>query len=79
MYREYKWDLIQQNYSDYLTKFSPAYLQGCTWYLVLGDNFKKGYMNFLINDFIKRYIFFCGILQVVFIFALNKRYTHCRL
>ena len=49
-YEEFKWAYVQLKYEIYLSKFSPAYLSGCTWYQILGDDFRKGYYDYKLNS-----------------------------
>ena len=46
-YEEFKWAYVQLKYERYLATFSPAYLSGCDWYQILGDDFRKGYYNYI--------------------------------
>ena len=50
-YEEFKWAYVQLKYERYLSSFSPAYLSGCDWYQILGDDFRKGYYNYALYSF----------------------------
>ena len=42
---EIDWTTVQKNYTEYCKTFSPAYLSGCSWYQIIGDDFKSGYLK----------------------------------
>ena len=52
-YEEFKWAYVQLKYERYLSTFSPAYLSGCDWYQILGDDFRKGYYNYKLNSVLR--------------------------
>lgn len=53
-YDNFKWAYVQYKYEKFLKKFSPAYLSGCDWYQILGDDFRKGYTTFQLKSFINQ-------------------------
>lgn len=50
VYEDFYWFYVQFKYDIYLSQFSPAYLSGCSWYQILGDDFKKGYFRYILNN-----------------------------
>ena len=42
---------MQKNYENFCNQFSPAYLEGCIWYQILGDDIKKGYTNYIFKTY----------------------------
>ena len=46
----FDWGTIQTNYEKYCRTFSPAYLSGCEWYRIIGDDFKVGYLNWKLAE-----------------------------
>jgi len=46
------WEIIQQRYDDHCNTFSPAYLSGCEWYQIIGKDFKKGFTNLEITEYL---------------------------
>ena len=62
------WDTVQKNYTEYCKQFSPAYLSGCEWYQILGDDFKTGYINWKLNEFYyKNKEFIIGGFSTIFL------------
>lgn len=55
-YEEFKWAYVQYKYEKFLQSFSPAYLSGCDWYQILGDDFRKGYTTFQLQSFIRQIV-----------------------
>jgi hypothetical protein len=66
-YTKEDWEYVQTKYEEYCNTFSPCYLSGCTWYQILGEDIKKGYFEWRLNQ--HNYSVFGSL---VFMFQLNQ-------
>jgi hypothetical protein len=49
-YTKEDWEYVQRRYEEYCDTFSPCYISGCVWYQILGNDIKKGYMQWKLNQ-----------------------------